>query len=130
MAEPTHWSEIPNAPAVGTRLGQRHAVADGQALMQVLSTHEDVEKPFRYLLVRTGEDIKAYVNRCTHFGVPLAERQEHLHFVPHVSLTCNVHYAKYRWADGACLSGECDGSGLLSIPVEVDASGNIQIAGP
>jgi nitrite reductase/ring-hydroxylating ferredoxin subunit len=49
-------------------------------------------------------------------------------FVPHTSLTCNVHYARYRWSDGACAGGECDGVGLLPIPVLVDPEGRICIA--
>lgn len=128
MTDPVHWHELPNAPSAGTTLGQRDALVSGEALLQTLSGGDGLERPFRYLLLRTGDDIKAFVNRCAHFGVPLAERQEHLHFVPNVSLTCNVHYAKYHWTDGACLSGECDGSPLLQIPVEVDAHGVIRIS--
>lgn len=126
MTGPRHWYETPHAPVPGTVLGSLGALADGQALMQTLPAASPLEKPFRYLLLRSGDSVRAFVNRCAHFGVPLAERQEHLHFQPHVSVTCNVHYAKYRWEDGACLSGECEGSPLLSIPVEVDAGGTIR----
>jgi nitrite reductase/ring-hydroxylating ferredoxin subunit len=83
---------------------------------------------FRVLLLRSADTVHAFVNRCAHFGVPLAARQEQLLFKPHQSITCNVHYARFRWSDGACESGECAGTGLLSIPVEQDASGTIRIA--
>lgn len=105
------------------------AVADGQALMQELQAPAETSGPgFRYLLLRSGTTVRAYVNRCAHFGVPLAARQDLLLFVPHTSLTCNVHYARYHWSDGACASGECEGVGLLPIPVIVDALGQICVA--
>ena len=129
MNAPRHWFEVTNAPAPGTVLGQLHALQDGQATVQVLNPAEVPENPFRYLLLRTGDQVTAFVNRCAHFGVPLAERQEHLHFQPRISITCNVHYAKYRWSDGACLSGVCDGEPLLPIPVSIDADGAV-LVGP
>lgn len=116
-------------PATGTLLGQLDALPDGSATMGELPAEPGTsETPFRYLLLRSGAEVKAYVNRCAHFGVPLAARQDLLIFVPHTSITCNVHYARYRWSDGACAGGECDGVGLLPIPVVVDAQGRICIA--
>lgn len=85
------------------------------------------DKPFRYLLLRSGDTVRAYVNRCAHFGVPLAQKQEHLLVQAHTSLTCNVHYARYDWHTGRCLGGDCDGEGLLAIPVAVDTQGHITI---
>jgi nitrite reductase/ring-hydroxylating ferredoxin subunit len=122
--DPTHWQQVPNAPAPGTVLGQRDALADGSATMLAL------EPLFRYLLLRSGHEVKAYVNRCAHFGVPLASRQDLLIFKPGLSLSCNVHYARYRWSDGVCESGDCIGDSLLAIPVLVDAQGRIVIATP
>ena len=84
--------------------------------------------PFRYLLLRSGDTVHAYVNRCAHFGVPLAAKPEQLIFKPHASISCNVHYARYRWSDGFCESGDCAGESLLPIPVVVDAQGQICIA--
>lgn len=49
-----------------------------------------------------GTEVKAFVNRCAHFGVPLTDKQAQLIYTPHTSITCNVHYARYRWADGVC----------------------------
>jgi nitrite reductase/ring-hydroxylating ferredoxin subunit len=115
---------------VGTRLGQREALADGQVLMQQVFDASDTaqQHPFGVLLLRSGADIKAYVNRCAHFGVPLAARQELLQFTPHTSLTCNVHYARFRWNDGVCDRGDCEGEGLIPIPLVVDTDGAIRIA--
>ena len=83
---------------------------------------------FKVLLLRSGDEVSAYVNRCAHFGVPLAARQDLLIHTPHVSLTCNVHYARYRWGDGVCIAGDCVGEALLKIPVMLDAQGDVFIA--
>ena len=118
---PQHWFDMPHAPAPGTLLGTRDALADGQAALHSVGE-------FKLLLLRSGQEVKAFVNRCAHFGVPLAARQEHLLYTAHASITCNVHYAKYRWSDGLCIDGDCEGASLLPIPVDVDAQGNIHIA--
>ena len=116
-------------PAPGTLLGVLQALPDGVATMRELPAEPGTsEAPLRYLLLRSGPEVKAYVNRCAHFGVPLAARQDLLIFVPHTSITCNVHYARYHWSDGTCASGECEGVGLLAIPVVVDALGQICVA--
>ena len=133
-AEPTKppmvWHTLPHAPAPGTLLGQRDDLRDGQVLMhQVFAAADGAQQnPFRILLLRSGQEVKAFVNRCAHFGVPLAARQELLKFQPHISLSCNVHYARYRWSDGVCDLGDCVGEALLPIPLEVDALGAIRIA--
>lgn len=123
-ASPTH-----HTPAAGTVLGRMDALADGSASMLELSAPDaQAQKPFRYLLLRSGGTVKAYENRCAHFGVPLAARQDLLIFKPHLSVSCNVHYARYRWSDGVCESGDCVGESLPPIPVRVDAQGTIRIA--
>jgi len=128
--DPRYWHELPNAPAPGAELGTLQTLVDGQVTMHTLPPGQidTAEKPFRVLLLRSGTQVRVYVNRCAHFGVPLAERQDLLIFRPHVSMTCNVHYARYRWDDGMCISGDCEGESLLPIPVTVDVAGRICIA--
>ena len=121
--EPRIWHDLPHAPALGTVVCKLDTLPDGQATM--LTVGQD--PGFKVLLLRSGEVAKAYVNRCAHFGVPLAAKQEQLLFKPHLSVSCNVHYARYRWADGVCESGDCEGEALLPIPVTVDAQGQICI---
>lgn len=122
------WSNLPHAPAPGTPLAHRDDLADGVPTMLALDTGGGADKPFRLLLLRSGADVRAFVNRCAHFGVPLAAKQAQLIFKPHTSITCNVHYARYRWADGTCESGECEGEGLVAVPLQIDAVGQICIA--
>jgi len=122
---------LPHAPQPGTILLPLEALQDGQAWMHSVASVGDSTqtKPFLLLLLRSGSEVRAYVNRCAHFGVPLAARQDLLIFTPHTSITCNVHYARYRWSDGLCISGDCEGESLLPIPVVVDAHGMVCIAG-
>ena len=124
------WNQLPHAPAPGTLLGRRDALENGQVLMhQVFAPGDSAQQhPYRILLLRSDQSVLAYVNRCAHFGVPLASRQALLQFEPHTSLTCNVHYARYRWDDGVCDRGDCVGESLIAIPLEVDAQGTIRIA--
>lgn len=72
-------------------------------------------RSFRLLLLRSGERCLAYENRCPHFGVPLAARDELLILKPHESVSCNTHYARFRWEDGHCVSGDCEGESLRAI---------------
>ncbi len=129
-AEPRHWYEVSGAPLPGTVLGHVEKLADGSATMAEIAatSNGNGSGVFRYLLLRSASDVRAYVNRCAHFGVPLAARQDLLKFQPHVRITCNVHYAHYRWSDGLCTAGDCEGESLLAIPVAVDADGTIRIA--
>lgn len=110
------WHQLPGAPAPGTILAQLDDIADGGALLLTL---EDKQPPFRIILLRSGEQVFAYVNRCAHLGVPLAAKAEHLYLKPHQNITCSVHYARFRWADGVCDYGDCAGEALLGIPVEM-----------
>ncbi|MEW6292410.1 MAG: Rieske 2Fe-2S domain-containing protein [Pseudomonadota bacterium] len=111
-----NWRQLPGAPAPGTVLARLEAVPDGGALLANLGAEA---APFKIILLRSGRAVFAYVNRCAHFGVPLAEKTEHLGIRPHESIRCCVHYARYRWRDGSCESGECEGAGLLPISLVV-----------
>jgi nitrite reductase/ring-hydroxylating ferredoxin subunit len=130
VAAPPLWHTLPHAPAPGTLLGHRDGLQDGQVLLHQVFAGSDTtqQNPFRVLLLRSGERITAFVNRCAHFGVPLAAKQELMQFQPHTSLSCNVHYARYRWSDGVCDRGDCEGESLVAIPLDVDAQGAIRIA--
>ena len=127
---PATWQTLAHAPQPGTLIGHVDDVQDGEVLMRdiLANAGSAPQQPFKVLLLRSGTAIKAYANRCAHFGVPLAAKQEQLKFQPHISISCNVHYARYRWSDGVCDKGECEGEALIAIPVQVDAQGYIHIA--
>lgn len=126
---PPHWSALPNAPAPGTALlCQRDALPDGQATLWELDTGGGPGRAFKLLLLRDGPVVTAFANRCAHFGVPLAAKQSQLIFSPRVSITCNVHYMRYRWSDGVCEAGECAGESLVPVPLHIAEDGALRVA--
>lgn len=74
---------------------------------------------FHLLALRSGDHCFGYENRCPHFGVPLAARDAQLIVKPHLSVSCNTHYARFRWQDGFCESGDCAGEYLLAVALAV-----------
>ena len=130
-SSPIRWSQLPHAPAAGTIVCALNDLADGGVAMFEFGPRfgpdAAMDKPFRLLVLRSGESVFGYANRCAHFGVPLAANVEQLIYKPHVSISCNVHYARYRWQDGVCEFGDCEGEALLKVPLDVVA-GQVSIA--
>ncbi len=124
MINPENWSQLPGAPAPGTVLSCIDDIPEGMPHMLSFGMAPD---RFDVILLRTGDQVYAYVNRCAHFGIRLAEKPEHLKFAPHKSVSCNVHYARFRWQDGYCEWGDCEGESLLPIPIEI-IDGKVLIA--
>lgn len=108
------WRTHPDLPPSGTVLCERGEIPDGGGRVLAFG---DGEKLLRILLLRSGDEVRAWHNRCPHFGMPLAVRDDLLIVKPHVSVKCNIHYARFRWQDGVCDDGECVGEGLAAIPV-------------
>jgi nitrite reductase/ring-hydroxylating ferredoxin subunit len=75
---------------------------------------------FRLLVLRSGASCLGYVNRCPHFGVPLAEHDEHLIVEAGQWVKCNVHYSRFRWHDGHCDDGECVGDALEPVALAIE----------
>lgn len=124
---PQSWQQLAGAPEIGAVVGSLHSFVDGTANMVTLISAGGAASGFKLLVLRTGPQVHAFANRCAHFGVPLAAKPEQLIQTPLKSLTCNVHYARYRWADGACEAGECDGEALTAVPLWVRADGMVCI---
>jgi nitrite reductase/ring-hydroxylating ferredoxin subunit len=110
------WHSHPALPAADTLLCRIEDIPDGGGRVLAFG---DGEQPFRLIVLRSGDSIKAWHNRCPHFGMPLALKDEWLIVKPHESLKCNVHYARFRWQDGVCDEGDCIGDRLDAIPVTV-----------
>jgi nitrite reductase/ring-hydroxylating ferredoxin subunit len=116
------WQDAPNAPSNGQVLCPLDAVPDGGTRLLTLEAGNGSDTstpPFRLILLRSGTNIHAYVNRCPHFGVPLSHESGRLILNPHVSVSCHVHYARFRWHDGLCIWGDCEGESLVRVPVRV-----------
>jgi nitrite reductase/ring-hydroxylating ferredoxin subunit len=116
MDEPATWQDFPAAPAAGTEVCTLAEIPDGGGRMFAFPGSE---KEFRLLVLRSGDTCYGYVNRCPHFGVPLAARDAQLILIPHQAVKCTTHYARFRWQDGYCESGDCEGESLMPVPLSV-----------
>lgn len=126
---PPDWRTLPNAPAPGSLICQLDALRDGEVRICQLPGAYNLsgDGQFSILLLQSDGQVSAFANRCAHFGVPLAVQQEHMIFTPHQHLTCNVHYARFRWQDGYCDRGDCEGEWLVAVPVRVDADASVRV---
>jgi nitrite reductase/ring-hydroxylating ferredoxin subunit len=116
-------SQRPNDPIPHLLIAPLTAIADGSGHAFTIG-----DPPCNCLIVRRGEQIYAYHNRCRHFGIPLNVRSEY-RFIDESSgaILCQVHYARYAVEDGRCLRGDCDGDGLWPIAITI-RDGNIYTA--
>jgi nitrite reductase/ring-hydroxylating ferredoxin subunit len=79
------------------------------------------EWPLRGIVVRVGNDVSAYVNRCPHAGHPLDLKPDTFLSPDRRHLICSSHGARFEPLSGHCVSGPCAGLSLRRIPVVVVA---------
>ncbi|MFP6560421.1 Rieske (2Fe-2S) protein [Paraburkholderia sp. B3] len=79
------------------------------------------------VIVRRGEAVWAYVNRCPHFSVPLDFEPGEISCYRAQVLMCAHHSALFRFEDGRCIDGPCTGSALDTVPVTVGSGGWIAL---
>jgi nitrite reductase/ring-hydroxylating ferredoxin subunit len=113
-----------NVLPAGTEFAQLAQIADGATRGITLG---EGEWPLRGFLVRIGDTVHAYLNRCPHAG-----RQ--LNFLPDRFLTpdgeliqCLAHGALFDKASGLCVAGPCVDESLTRLPVEV-SGGVVRLA--
>jgi len=75
------------------------------------------------ILLRRGNAVFAYENRCPHMGTPLETFPDKFLNLTGELLICSTHGARFRVHDGFCVSGPCAGAALR--PVAVAVSGGI-----
>lgn len=84
--------------------------------------------PVEVFVVRLGQNVHGYVNRCPHLGVPLNWKPDTFLDAEGRVIVCAMHGAEFAIEDGACLAGPCRGQGLT--PVEVDfRNGKVAVRG-
>jgi len=70
-------------------------------------------------VVRRGDRVFAYRNRCPHTGAPLEWRPHQFLDAEGRFIQCALHGALFTPADGRCVHGPCDGDALEPLPVAV-----------
>ncbi len=71
-------------------------------------------------LVRRGNAVYGYRNRCPHTGVNLDWLPDQFLDSMESFIQCATHGALFRIEDGYCLSGPCAGEHLQKLPVTVE----------
>ena len=113
------------ATPAGVVLGPLDAIADGQARNYVLALRAG---RFHGFVLRGGDVVTGYVDRCPHMGVPLARTLDRYLTPDGTLIACSWHGALFRPDDGLCVGGPCTGATLVAWPVHV-ADGMI-VTGP
>lgn len=69
--------------------------------------------------VRKGGRVHVYVNSCPHVGLPLELLPDRFLDSRRENIVCSAHGARFRVADGVCISGPCIGEALEAVPARV-----------
>jgi nitrite reductase/ring-hydroxylating ferredoxin subunit len=76
--------------------------------------------PLRGFLVRKGDDVFAYVNRCPHAGHPLNFRPDEFLTQDRTLILCRSHGAMFEMNNGRCVGGPCAGQPLRALQVRIE----------
>ena len=111
----TDQTRLTSTPA-GVRLCRLADMGDGTARNFVL---ELAGKRFHGFVVRSGDLVRGYVDRCPHMGLPLAKTLDQYLTPDGRLIACAWHGALFQADDGACVGGPCAGQALTPWPVEI-----------
>ncbi len=109
-------SRNPARPAPGTRLCDLSEVADPGARGFYFREGEYL---FLGFITRVAGEVRGWVDRCPHAGMPLAVAPNRYLTRERDLILCASHGALFRPADGACVGGPCAGKALTPWPVTV-----------
>lgn len=104
------------ATPAGVTIGPLGDIADGAARNYVLQLRAG---RFHGFVVRQGQAVFGYVDRCPHMGLPLAQTLDAYLTPDGSAITCSWHAALFAISDGKCLGGPCPGQALTPWPVAV-----------
>jgi nitrite reductase/ring-hydroxylating ferredoxin subunit len=85
------------------------------------------EWPLRGFLVRVGDAVHAYVNRCPHAGRQLNFQPDRFLSPDGELIQCTAHGALFEKDTGLCIAGPCVDESLRRIAV-VQVEGAVQLA--
>ena len=75
--------------------------------------------PLRGVVLRLGDAVHGYVNRCPHAGHPLNLLPERFLTADGALLLCASHGALFEKSTGYCVAGPCAGRSLTRVALEV-----------
>lgn len=109
-------SERLSATPAGVALAPLAAIVDGKARNFVLQMRAG---RFHGFVVRRGDGVVGYVDRCPHAGVPLAQTLDDYLTPAGDLIACSWHGALFTLDEGLCVGGPCLGQRLGAWPVAV-----------
>ena len=112
----TSGGERLSATPAGVVLGPLDTIADGKARNFVLQMKAG---RFHGFVVRKGDAVHGYVDRCPHAGVPLTQTLDDYLTPSGALIACNWHGALFTIDAGLCVGGPCVGQRLTRWPVAV-----------
>ncbi len=71
------------------------------------------------VLIRHGDDVRAWVNVCPHMGRSLSWAPGEFLFDGEGRLVCPHHGALFETSAGECVEGPCRGASLTPVHIEV-----------
>lgn len=66
-------------------------------------------------LIRKGDAVHAYINRCPHQDLPLDWQRGQFLDERRQQIVCAMHGAEFRIEDGQCMAGPCKGRRLHAL---------------
>jgi nitrite reductase/ring-hydroxylating ferredoxin subunit len=83
--------------------------------------------PLRGLVVRSGAEVRGFVNRCPHAGHPLDLLPGRFLTPDGTLIVCASHGALFEKTTGYCVAGPCAGRSLRPVALEI-RSGYVLLA--
>jgi nitrite reductase/ring-hydroxylating ferredoxin subunit len=108
----------------GTAFARLSDLPDGATLGFDLT---DDEWPLRGFLVRVGDSVNAFLNRCPHAGRPLNFMPDRFLSPDGELIQCVAHGALFEKESGLCIAGPCMDESLRRIAVQV-VDGEVRLA--
>ncbi len=100
----------------GVVLGPLDQIADRAARSFVVQLRAG---RFHGFIVRQGDSVRGYVDRCPHMHLPLAQVLDDYLSPSGELIACSWHGALFVIDDGRCVGGPCAGQSLTPWPVAV-----------
>ena len=110
------WNSHRLAPAPGSLLCHLDALPEGACHEVKFGANDDA---FSVIVFRTGAEVRAWVNNCPHFSLPLNSQPNEFLMLPGERVMCAYHCAVFRLSDGLCTEGPAQGMGLDRVPIQV-----------
>ncbi len=80
----------------------------------------DLAGPPGIVILRRGEAAWAYRNVCPHFSIPLNYEPNTFWAYDAELLMCAHHSAMFRFEDGVCVDGPCEGAALTPVAIRIE----------